>query len=48
MTGAGYPWFIFPMLGWGVGIAAHGASAFFLAHPDDIVLEREAKRRTAG
>ena len=48
MTTAGYPWFIFPMLGWGVGIAAHGASAFLLSHPDDIVLEREAKRRAAG
>ena len=22
-TGGGYPWFVWPMLGWGVGIVAH-------------------------
>jgi uncharacterized membrane protein len=25
-TGAGYPWFVFPLLGWGVGLAAHFAA----------------------
>ena len=24
VTGAGHPWFVYPLLGWGVGIAAHG------------------------
>ncbi len=24
-SGAHYPWFIFPLLGWGVGVAAHYA-----------------------
>ena len=23
MTGGGYPWFVWPLLGWGVGIVAH-------------------------
>lgn len=22
-SGAGYPWFLWPMLGWGIGIVAH-------------------------
>jgi hypothetical protein len=26
LTGAGYPWFLFPLLGWGVGLAAHFAA----------------------
>lgn len=27
MTGAGYPWFVFALLGWGVGLVAHAAVA---------------------
>ena len=27
MTGAGYPWFVFALLGWGIGLAAHAAVA---------------------
>lgn len=23
LTGAGFPWFVFPLLGWGAGLAAH-------------------------
>lgn len=26
MTGADYPWFVFPLLGWGIGLAAHAAA----------------------
>ena len=44
LVGGGFPWFLFPLLGWGVGLVAHGATAFLLAHPDDIVLQREQKR----
>jgi fatty acid desaturase len=25
-TGNGYPWFLYPLLGWGIGLAAHYAS----------------------
>ncbi len=28
LTGAGYPWFLWPMLGWGVGVASHGLAVF--------------------
>ena len=48
LTGAGFPWFLFPLLGWGVGVAAHAAVAMLLANPEDIVLQREEKRRAAG
>lgn len=44
MAGGGYPWFVFPIIGWGIGLVAHGATAFLLSHPDDIVLEREQRR----
>lgn len=27
-TGIGTPWFIWPMFGWGIGVAAHGLSVF--------------------
>ena len=26
MNGAGYPWFVYPLLGWGIGLAAHFAA----------------------
>jgi len=44
LAGGGYPWFLFPILGWGIGLVAHGAAAFLLANPNDIVLEREQRR----
>jgi len=48
LAGGGFPWFLFPLMGWGIGIVAHGASAFLLSHPDDIVLEREQRRLSEG
>jgi hypothetical protein len=44
LVGGGFPWFLFVLFGWGIGIAAHGASAYLLANPTDIVLEREQRR----
>jgi len=44
LVGGGFPWFLFPLMGWGVGVVAPGATAFLLSHPDDIVLQREQKR----
>lgn len=44
LVGGGHPWFIYPIVGWGIGLAAHGASAFLLASPQDVVLDREQKR----
>lgn len=48
LVGGGFPWFLFPLLGWGVGVVAHGATAFLMAHPDDVVLQREQKRLSEG
>lgn len=44
LVGGGHPWFLYPLLGWGIGLAAHGAVAFLLASPQDVVLEREQRR----
>lgn len=48
LVGGGFPWFLFPLMGWGIGIVAHAATAFLLANPDDIVLEREQRRLSGG
>jgi len=48
LTGGGFPWFLFALMGWGIGIVAHGASAYLMSHPDDIVLEREQRRLAEG
>ena len=44
LVGGGHPWFLYPLLGWGIGLAAHAAVAFLLASPQDLVLEREQQR----
>lgn len=44
VTGAGFPWFVFPLFGWGIGLVAHGVSAYLFTDPDDVVLEREERR----
>lgn len=48
LAGGGFPWFLFPVMGWGVGLVAHAASAYLLANPNDIVLEREQRRMAQG
>jgi fatty acid desaturase len=45
ITGAGFPWFVFPLFGWLVGLAAHAGTVYVLRDPDDVVLAREAARR---
>ncbi len=47
-TGGGHPWFLYPLAGWGIGVAAHAAVTFLAADPDDIVLEREQRRLGGG
>lgn len=44
LSGGGHPWFLYCLLGWGIGLVAHGASAYLLADPDDIVLAEEQRR----
>jgi hypothetical protein len=35
LTGAGFPWFIFPLLGWGIGLAAHAVAAYSGSRDDE-------------
>jgi hypothetical protein len=42
-TGAQFPWFAFPLLGWGIILAVHGAYAFVMKTPEEIMIERETR-----
>jgi uncharacterized membrane protein len=42
-----YPWFIFPLFGWGVLIAAHAIFAFVVRDAEEIMVEREVRRGQA-
>jgi hypothetical protein len=44
LVGGGYPWFVFPILGWGILVVAHAAAAFLMVSTQDLVLEREQRR----
>jgi hypothetical protein len=44
LIGGGYPWFVFPILGWGIAVVAHAAAAFLMTSTQDLVLEREQRR----
>jgi hypothetical protein len=41
LTGPDYLWVLWPMIGWGIGLAFHAAETFML---DDAKLERKAHR----
>jgi hypothetical protein len=40
-----FPWFVFPLFGWGIFLAAHAVYAFVIRTPEEIMIERE---REAG
>ena len=44
LVGGGFPWFLFVLFGWGIGLVAHGAAAYLMADATDVVLAREQKR----
>ena len=44
VTGAGFPWFVLPVAGWLVGLAAHAAAVFVLRSPQELMVRREARR----
>jgi hypothetical protein len=48
LAGGGYPWFLFPIFGWGIGLVAHGVVAYLLSDPEEIVLRREQQRLAAS
>jgi 2TM domain len=39
-----FPWFIFPLFGWGILLAAHAVYAFVIKAPEEIMIEREARK----
>lgn len=39
-----YPWYIYPIFGWGILIAAHAVHAFVVKTPEEIMIERESRR----
>lgn len=43
VTGDGLNWFIFPLIGWGIGLAIHGASVFFKPFIDRLAKRFDAK-----
>jgi uncharacterized membrane protein len=44
LSSATYPWYIFPLFGWGILVAAHWVYAFVVRAPEEIMIEREARR----
>ena len=44
-AGGGFPWFVFPLGGWGIGIIFHFLNAFvFEQKPDASTIEKEAEK----
>lgn len=47
VTGAGFPWFVFPLAGWGIGILFHLLGVFVFSRQTDWEkrqIEREVER----
>lgn len=44
MSGAGFFWPIFPILGWGIGLAFHAWDTFRRGEPSEARVEREMER----
>ncbi len=45
LTTKGFPWYIFPLFGWGIGLVAHGGVSFLLPSPQEMILKREMKKQ---
>ena len=44
-SGGGFPWFIFPLCGWGIGLLFHGLGVFvFDRKSDKAAIEKEAEK----
>ena len=44
VTGAGFFWPVFPLLGWGIGIAFHAWDTYRIGEPSEAQIEREVRR----
>ncbi len=47
LSDVSYPWFIFPVFGWGIFVAAHAVYAFVIQDPEEIMVQR-ANRESEG
>ena len=49
-NGMGFPWVIFPLIGWGIGVVAHYLSAFVFYGRDFLggMTEKEYEKLTRG
>ena len=50
-TGAGFPWFVFPLGGWGIGILFHFLGVFVFSRPggwERREIEKEVERLKKG
>ncbi|MFC1871664.1 2TM domain-containing protein [Chloroflexota bacterium] len=44
-AGGGFPWFVFPLGGWGIGLVLHFLTVFvFEGKSDKAAIEKEAKK----
>jgi hypothetical protein len=43
LTDVDFPWFVFPLFGWGIVLAAHAVYAFVIKTPEEIMIERETR-----
>ena len=48
LSSSDYPWFIFPLFGWGTVIAAHAVYAFLVRDPEEIMIERARRGGEQG
>ncbi len=51
VTGAGFPWFVFPLGGWGIGILFHFLGVFVFSRQtnwEKSEIEREVRRLKRG
>jgi hypothetical protein len=51
VTGAGFPWFVFPLGGWGIGILFHFLGVFVFSRPSSWErrqIEKEVERLKKG
>jgi len=46
LTGGGFPWFVFPLAGWGIGLLFHGLGVYILSGRQEgrQAIEREAEK----
>ena len=44
MTGSGFFWPVFPLAGWGIGLAMHAWDVYMARPPTEVEVEREMQR----